>query len=723
MLAYQQVHLANELERQSQAVERETSGSGLRSIAQLQRESLRLMLLLDPERPGSTEEITLQRQLITSRVRILERHDFARWVAGTPLEAELDTIGGLWKDAEDALDRLADVPGDVDAREEALAALIRLEGRGNRLIRQASVLSQLQVGDRGEAAMAALRDAERALLGWLVFVALVGVTGLRLLSDRRRALAALGRRERQLRGIFEGTPDGLVLVDEQGRVAEWSPGHERLTGMAREDVIGRAAPEVRSLLSGSPEEGGRSPAYFAARLKEVLETGRADWLDEPFEYRLVPAQGAPRTVQAVAFAIPTAHGHMMGILHRDVTEMRRAEHAMRHSQRLESLGLLAGGVAHDFNNLLTGVLGRATLARKHVGEQDRAREHLDAIEHAARRGAELTRQLLVYAGRAPARKEVLDLNHLVRDGMALLETAVSSRAHLRLELGARVSPVEVDAAQVRQIVMNLVLNGADAVDATGREGAVSLRTCMIEIEDVECHTGFVGATPLGPGCYVCLSVDDEGVGMDAATLERLYEPFFSTKQEGRGLGLSTTLGIVRAHGGWLRAQARPGGGTSFTVLLRPFETNATLRPPESRDRSRDHGSREPRLLPARVLVVDDEVHVRQVTRAMLDEFGIETVGAASGEEALEIYGAQGETIDLVLLDVRMPGMDGGQTAEALRVLDPRVRVMLFTGHGREDIHPLASRLGLGEPLRKPFDLEQLLDRLEALMGEASTRSI
>ena len=358
-------------------------------------------------------------------------------------------------------------------------------------------------------------------------------------------------------------------------------------------------------------------------------------------------------------------------------EEEQAHTAMLAGQRLESLGLLAGGVAHDFNNLLTTILGQASL----LGESrlpEPARESATQIELAAQRAAELVRQLLTYAGRAEPRVETMYVSDVVAEIRRLVDASLSKKADLVLDLADDLPPVQVDGTQLRQVLMNLITNASDALD--GEDGSIRVSTDLTEVVTSPDPAGWVLGAP-DPGSYVAVRVTDDGRGMDAATVERMFEPFYTTKATGHGLGLAAVLGVIRDVGGTMRVRSVPGQGTTIDVLL-PAGVS------DSAESTRSWIDELPDLNGLRVLLVDDEAPVRALVRAVLSRVGCVVTEAVDGVEAIEVFAGGPEGFDLVILDMIMPRMDGPETLVALRRLRAEVPVILSSGYSSSQVQDL-----------------------------------
>jgi two-component system, cell cycle sensor histidine kinase and response regulator CckA len=446
------------------------------------------------------------------------------------------------------------------------------------------------------------------------------------------------------------------------------------------------------------------------RARVRAELGR--WQSEPtpksLEVRLQPRHGAPfdaAITLSVARGGPEDTAIGFRWLVRDISAQRQltdelrlreeaarreaeaSEAGARHVQKLESIGVLAGGIAHDFNNLLHVILGNADLARLHVPAESPAREHLDEVVHATQRAGELTQQLLVYSGRGAVEIRHLDLSEEVREMAILLRTAISKQATLVWDLSPDLPAITADPTQVRQVVMNLITNASDALgDAPG---GITLRTGLVEdVSADEAHP------------FVFLEVSDTGCGMDTDTLQRIFDPFFSTKFTGRGLGLAAVMGIVESHHGHVRIRTAPGDGTTFRILFPAVPDSADREPGRlSVPQWRGRGT---------VLVVEDEEGVREVVGRMLERLGFQVITAEDGIEALQRLDHHGGAMAAVLLDLSMPRMGGPEVLQQIRERRPEAPIILMSGYTEQEV---ASKLlgpeGAVAFLQKPFLPEDL----------------
>ncbi len=389
-------------------------------------------------------------------------------------------------------------------------------------------------------------------------------------------------------------------------------------------------------------------------------------------------------------------------------ERRRLEAQLLHAQKLESLGLLAGGIAHDFNNLLTSILGFSDLALVEIPEHSPARPLVMEAIHGARRAAELTKQMLAYSGKGRFVSDPVDLSSLVTDMVRLLEVSISKKCVLRLHLASGLPAIEADSVQLRQVIMNLIINASEAIGEEG--GVISVHTGITSCTREELREAYLDAS-LRDGEYVYLDVIDSGCGMSDETKAKIFDPFFSTKFSGRGLGLSAVLGIVRGHGGAIKVRSSIGKGTTFRVLFPATRRSVvgTSKNAVSHDSWRGSGV---------VLIVDDEESVRMLATRMLEELGFSVLTANDGVEALEVFSRERENLRLVLLDLTMPRKGGEETLLEIRRLDPNAPVILSSGYSEHaatraegDVHVAF--------IQKPYRLDDLRQVVRGILSRSS----
>ena len=523
------------------------------------------------------------------------------------------------------------------------------------------------------------------------------------IARRKQVELALRTSEERFRTLAMASPLGIFLTDATGECTFVTPRMADLWGVRAEALLGRG------FLDAAHED---DRVRVRAAWQHAASSGGA----LAMEYRIVHSDGTVRWIceRTAPHRDGTTLSGFVGTVE-DITQQklasedrRRLEVQMQHAQKLESLGVLAGGIAHDFNNLLVGILGNASLARDEVEHGTPMEELLEDIQTAARRAADLTTQLLAYAGKGRFNVQPLDLSAAVSETSSLLHSAISKRAKLAMELSGELPPIEADGIQVRQVVMNLLTNASDALQELA--GAISLRTGTIHASATYL-AGCLAADGVQPGEFVFVEVSDTGAGMDQETLARIFDPFFTTKFTGRGLGLAATLGIVRGHRGALRVTSTPGSGTVFRVLFPVSESRAPVsRTPRSVAAIRRHGT---------ILIVDDEASVRDVARRMLERSGYDVLTAGDGDEGLLRYAENEANVLAIVLDLTMPRMNGTEVLADLRARGKNVPVVLASGYTSQS---LAAETGATQPIfvQKPFVTADLLAGIDAAIASGST---
>ena len=527
------------------------------------------------------------------------------------------------------------------------------------------------------------------------------------ITDLKHTREALIRQENQFRFIYEHVPVGLSWMrSRQPDTRLVNAAHQRITGVTQ----GHGHDPASYYNATHPDDRERQWP-----LMEKLRRGELPHFS--LEKRYVHADG--RLVWAMftmhLFRDPITNESLEVTTLADITELKRAEEErekmrlkMVDSQKLESLGVLAGGIAHDFNNLLTVVLANASVMHSEPEDRQNHPERIAQIETAARRAADLCHQMLAYAGGGNFLIERIDLTALVNDTAKLLRISISKKAQLVLSLAADLPPVEADATQIQQVVMNLVINASDALGENSGEIALTTELGRPQISE----DGVLHAFDLPEGECICLEVRDTGQGMTPATLARVFDPFFTTKFAGRGLGLAAVLGIVRAHHGALSVESSPGQGTRFQLFL-PSARSAPA--PSSRPATAAPISVRP--VEGTILIADDEPAVLSIADKMLRRHGYQTVLATDGNAVVNSFRANPQGFAAILLDLTMPGLDGAESLRAIRSLNPKVPVLLMSGYTEQDVLLRIQDLGPVPVLRKPFTLDSLLGSLaEAIAG-------
>jgi PAS domain S-box-containing protein len=396
----------------------------------------------------------------------------------------------------------------------------------------------------------------------------------------------------------------------------------------------------------------------------------------------------------------------------DITAQKRNEEKLRHTQRLESLGILAGGIAHDFNNLLVGIMGNASLVCDSLprGHSDRAL--LEEVVLAGERAAHLTRQMLAYSGKGKFLIGRLQLSDVVAGIKQLVRSSIPKNVDVRMDLDGDLPLVEGDEGQLQQVIMNLVINAAEAVPKE-RTGTVWVRTRQRRIS--ESLTSEVLGADIAPGSYVSVEVEDNGIGMDSSTRGRIFEPFFTTKFVGRGLGLAAVLGIIRGHKGALNVTSTPGKGSKFEVLLPATEER---KPPEPHDHRAPQDLRGEEI----ILIVDDEISVRNLACSVLEGYGYTVLQAQDGYTAVELVRLSPIKPALVLLDLSMPGISAQQAIEQLKAIRPELYILLSSGYDESEVlRQFSERPAVGF-MQKPYTPTQLAERVKLALARTTADS-
>jgi PAS domain S-box-containing protein len=522
------------------------------------------------------------------------------------------------------------------------------------------------------------------------------------LAKSNRELERANRRLREAlevtRAITENAAEALFLADAAGRVTFVNPAAEHMFGYSRQELLGQP---LHDKIHRNPRDGSPVPIEDCP-VAESLKTGvtltglEAQFMCKDGSVVDVAWSSAPVLEKgSVIAAVIVVH---------DISERKRAEEKLRQAQRLESIGLLAGGVAHDFNNILTGIMGNASLIEQDVPPE--TAERIRAVIDGAEKAANLTRQLLAYSGKGQFIIEQLDLSELVRDMAGLVRLSVPKSVELLYDLCDGLPLISADPGQMQQIIMNLVINAGEAIGPE-RNGTVRIST---GVEEVAAPFTDAAGAQVAPGCYVSLQVKDTGCGMDEQTRAKIFEPFYTTKFTGRGLGLAAVSGIVRSQKGAILVESAPGAGSVFRVLL-PATRSANERPDAFVE------ARQPK-----VLVVDDEQSVRDFLKAALEHHGYSVLVAHDGSDGMELWRKHRGEIALVLLDLVMPIAGGRQMLAEIKSLDPNARVLLTSGYNEEEAKRLcASYVGTAF-IQKPYTARTVLQRVqEAIAARAGSR--
>jgi two-component system cell cycle sensor histidine kinase/response regulator CckA len=538
---------------------------------------------------------------------------------------------------------------------------------------------------------------------------LLGV--VRDITERRRMEEDLRESERRFSNIL-GTMSLIgVVLDAEGRITFCNDFLLNLTGWTRDEALGQLW--FDSFLPPSVREEVRNEVF--------LNTIKAGEVPLHFENEIVTRRGERRLVAWNNTILRDHSGKVTGTasVGVDITDRREAEEArlemerrLLHSQKLESLGVLAGGIAHDFNNLLMAILGNLELGLGDLSPVSPARPRLDAASRAARRAADLTRQMLAYSGRGKFVVVRVDLNELVEENAYLLRSSISRTATLNLHLDRALPAIEADVGQIQQVVMNLITNASEAL---GNEpGVITLATGARDCDGSYLSRNQLNETPPA-GRYVYFEVTDDGCGMDETTQKRMFDPFFTTKFTGRGLGLPAVFGIVRGHGGAILLDSAVGKGTTICVLFPAVKTA----PGAAVSAVGVNEASVPRTGRGTILVVDDEEMVLQLCAAMVESLGFTVLTAADGEQAVEMVRRHGAGIRAILLDLTMPKLDGAGAFERILLIEPDAKVILSSGYDEVEATGRLAKDRLAGFIRKPYHLELLRSTLARALETAT----
>ncbi len=517
----------------------------------------------------------------------------------------------------------------------------------------------------------------------------------RLIRERTETRTHLETREAQYRSVLESLMEVVFQLDADGRWQFLNGAWTELTGFSVEESLGQ--PFHHALVQEDRPE--------ILRQFDRLRTGveRTETLDVRFRTR----EEGTRWFRVRARAPQGGIAGISGTL-TDITEQKRGETALLQAQKLESLGVLAGGIAHDFNNLLVAIMGNADLARQRLQDRDpsKAEHHLLQVSAAIERAAELCRQLLAYSGKGRFTIETLDVNTLVREMAHLLRVSISKKVSLDYRLAEGLPAIEADPSQIRQAVMNLVINASEAIG--DQDGRILVETGLGRMSnDPALHDYLSYDMEAGPCVYV--RIQDDGCGIDEETLKRIFDPFFTTKFTGRGLGLAAILGIVRSHKGSLRVDSRVNEGTTFCLQFPVSSRTAAVQAPA-----------EPAGRPLRgqglVLLVDDEPTVREIVAEALEVMGFTVAEASDGQAGVEAFAARRDEFIAVLLDLTMPVMGGEEAFRRIQLLSPGVPIILMSGYSEQEATSTLNSPGLAGFLQKPFKLLDLSRELQRVLA-------
>ncbi len=522
------------------------------------------------------------------------------------------------------------------------------------------------------------------------------------ITRRKETERELVQSEEKFRSVVERSHMGIAIVNDRSEYVYVNAEFCRIAGYSPDYMLGKN-------FDFPLTEESRALA-----IDRYVRRQRGEAVPDHYEIQFIRKNGDARfgEVRSAVYRDPSGRfNSLIQVL--DITDRRRAEEEkkqfeekIRQTQKLESLGVMAGGIAHDFNNLLMAILGNIDLSLMDLPPSSPVRSNLMEAATASQRAAELCRQMLAYSGKGRFVIEAVDINSLIEEMGRMLEVSISKKSVLRYRLTRGIPAVRADATQLRQIIMNMVINGSDAIG--DRSGVISITTGCIQ-----CDRNYLDGTWLAEdipeGYYIFIEVADTGSGMDQATMQKIFDPFFTTKFTGRGLGLAAVLGIVRGHNGAIRVYSEPGQGTTFKVLLPAAGEPEALAGTDVPCDEEWKGS-------GTVLLVDDEETVRALGTRMLERCGFDVLTASDGAEALELFRRHQDDIVCVLLDLTMPHMDGDETFRNLRNIKKDVRVIMSSGYNEQEVTARVAGKGHVGFIQKPYRYEELVDKLRSVLN-------
>jgi PAS domain S-box-containing protein len=517
-----------------------------------------------------------------------------------------------------------------------------------------------------------------------------------------RNITAHKHTEEFIKNVLDTVDEGFIVISRDFRIASVNKAYCSKLKLPSHDIINRHCYEISHHMPSPCYESGEDCV-----VRRTFETG------EPHTavHTHYDKEGDPVYTEVKSFPLKNSRGEIISAIeiHNDVTEKKKLEEQLRHAQKMEAVGTLAGGVAHDFNNILTAIIGYSSLMQMKMDENDPLRSSVNSILASTERAANLTQSLLAFSRKQIITPKHVDMNTIVRRVEKLIERLIGEDIEITQALHGEPLPIKADAGQIEQIMINLATNARDAMPQGGK--------LTIETGAVELGNDYIKAHGYGkPGKYALLTVTDTGTGMDEKTVERIFDPFFTTKSTGKGtgLGLAIVYGIVKQHSGYISVYSEPGMGTTFKVYLPQIK--AVIEHAEPVSASVPKGGTET------LLVAEDDSSVRNLTTSVLQGFGYTVIEASDGVEAIQKYRDNKDTIQFLILDVIMPRKNGREAYDEIRKINPAVKALFTSGYTAEIIH----KKGLLEDgvnfLSKPVSPKELLNKVkEMLDGEARER--
>jgi len=519
------------------------------------------------------------------------------------------------------------------------------------------------------------------------------------MNKRRAADEALMESEEKYRTILESIEEGYFEIDLEGNLSFFSDPFCKIVGYPREALLG-----VNASIYTTPETAEK----MARILERIRQTGVPEHVPD---YAVMRKDGSTVELELSVSLMKDPDDKPIGFrgVLRDVTERKKVEVEKREletqlqqAQKMESIGTLAGGIAHDFNNILMGIQGNASLMLLKIDSDHPNYEKVKNIEKYVQNGTELTKQLLGFARRGKYLVKATDLNDVI-DKSSSMFARTKKEIQVHADLYADLWTAEVDRGQIEQALLNLYVNAWQAMPDGG--------DLFLYTENVVLDRSYVKPYKIEPGKYIKITVSDTGVGIDRQTQARIFEPFFTTKEMGRGtgLGLASVYGIIKNHGGYINVYSEEKHGTTFTIYLPASEKEAIAEKEVLAVIVKGTGT---------ILLIDDEEMIISVGCELLEELGYEVLPAMSGREAVEIFQKDHAKIDLVIMDMIMPGMGGGETFDRLKAIRPNVKVLLSSGYSIDGQATKILQRGCDGFIQKPFNMQQLAGKVQQIMGKS-----
>jgi two-component system, cell cycle sensor histidine kinase and response regulator CckA len=520
---------------------------------------------------------------------------------------------------------------------------------------------------------------------------------IRDITDRKKAEDALRESEQRLKLFVEHSPAAIAMFNNEMKYLIVSRRWYRDYGLLGKDIIGQSHYDVFPEIDERWKEIHRRCLAGATEYCEEDPFPRVDGHTDWVRWEIHPWRNARNEIGGII------------IFSEVITDRKNAEEALRHAQKQESIGILAGGIAHDFNNLLQAVLGQISLALGKLAPENIAVLNLTKAIKAAEHAADLTRQLLAYAGKGKFLNSVIDLNRLINENIQMLETSVPRTARLRFELGNPSPHIRGDIGQLQQIIMNLIINAGESMGP--KSGYITVRTRRIELTENDAEYWKYTNNPLPPGMYALLQVNDTGEGIKPEMLTRIFDPFFTTKLTGRGLGLAAVLGIIRGHHGGIHIESEMGQGTEFQIIFPLVEASKLANAQKMIASTAINGDGKT------VVVIDDESSVLELLTDTFTDANFKVIGALNPTEGVELYREHFRNVAVVVMDYSMPGMDGKAAFNELVKINKDVIVVLCSGYMEDEVMSVFGKSHPHSFIQKPYKPNDLLEKVwDILIG-------